>query len=199
MPHPKTFFLKIPVCQYKNIFYFLYIPFDISDRYWGHYPTADFDFIRSYCWGHLEDFMLSENGTVLGKSSNIISYLKLYPYALFSASMVGAITRNFSKNFKWKYTEKNFENHLSLLWTLSTTQRASRVAFTIFAIEEAVAELLSNLRKCPKKKSYKKSAMVMTTEIEDSQIRAWSLWYDREIQYEFGCLWTPSTSADFIY
>ena len=117
--------------------------------------------------------MLSENGTVLGKSSNIISYLKLYPYALFSASMVGAITRNFSTNFKCKYTEKNyFENQLSLLWTLSTTQRASRVAFTIFAIEEAVAELLSNLRKCPKKKSYKKSAMVMTTEIEDSQIWA---------------------------
>lgn len=70
---------------------------------------------------------------------------------------------------------KIFENHRSLLWTLSTTQRAARVAFTIFAIEEAVAELLSNLRKCPKKKSYKKSAMVMTTEIEDSQIRAWSL------------------------
>ena len=142
--------------------------------------------------------MLSENGTVLGKSSNIISYLKLYPYALFSASMVGAITRNFSTNFKWKYTGKNFENHLSLLWTLSTTQRASRVAFTIFAIEEAVAELLSNLRKCPKKKSYKKSPMVMTTEIEDSQIRAWSLWYDREIQFEIGCLRTPSTSSDFI-
>ena len=52
--------------------------------------------------------------------------VKLYPYVLFACSMIGAIT--------------------NLLWPLTAKRRAAQTAYLIDAIDEAVNELIANLR-----------------------------------------------------
>ena len=87
---------------------------------------------NSFCWGHLEDYVVNyENGQVLGSKTNgtnytYLGYLSLFPYALFALSMIGAIT--------------------NLLWILTTNRRASQISYLIDAIDEAVGELIANLR-----------------------------------------------------
>lgn len=62
----------------------------------------------------------------LYEKTTSLKHLSLYPYALFACSMIGAIT--------------------NLLWILTTNRRASQVLYTIEAIDEAVSELIANLR-----------------------------------------------------
>ena len=81
----------------------------------------------------MADFVVNEtNGQLLncgdktGPNYTYLGYLSLFPYALFACSMVGAIT--------------------NLLWILTTNRRSSQISYMIDAIDEAVSELIANLR-----------------------------------------------------
>jgi len=92
------------------------------------YRLADYYYIKSYCFGTMEDWDTNEHTGELIPDQEPVSLVrfKLYPYVLFGCAVVGSLGK--------------------ILWTVTVTDLAAQTQYVIDGVEEAVGELIVGVK-----------------------------------------------------
>lgn len=92
------------------------------------YRLADYYYIKSYCFGTMEDWDTDERtGEILDDQTPVsLVRFKLYPYVLFGCAVVGSLGK--------------------ILWTVTVTELAAQTQYVIDGVEEAVGELIVGVK-----------------------------------------------------